>query len=148
MMPAEARGTSTNMGKSLRNRIGLIALASAVNLAGCATILEADSQTILMTVTPEDAQCFGWRNDQMVGIYHPLFQSMTVSKSTDELLITCNAYGYKTARLRLMPSLADWNVPEFNVVDYVTGGLIHYDGSVVIVMDKSDPVIGQSTPPN
>ena len=73
---------------------------------------------------------------------------MTVSKSTDELLITCNAYGYKTARLRLMPSLADWNVPEFNVVDYVTGGLIHYDGSVVIVMDKSDPVIGQSTPPN
>jgi hypothetical protein len=135
------------MGKSIRNRIGLVALAGAVNLAGCA-ILEGGSQTILMTVTPEDAQCFGWRNDRMVGAYNPLFQSMTVSKSTDELLITCNAYGYKTARLRLMPSWADWNDPGISTFDYVTGPLIRYDGNVVIVMDKSYPVIGQSGPPN
>ena len=136
------------MGKSIRNRIGLVALAGAVNLAGCASILEFDSQSILMTVTPEDAQCLGWRNDLMVGVYNPLFQSMTVSKSTDELLITCNAYGYKTTRLRLMPSRALWNDPGFNVFDYVTGALIHYDGSIVIAMDKSDPVIGQSRPTN
>jgi hypothetical protein len=136
------------MGNSIRNRIGLVALASAVNLAGCASILEFDSQTILMTVTPEDAQCLGWRNDLMVGVYNPLFQSMTVNKSTDELLITCNAYGYKTTRLRLMPSRAVWNGPGFNVFDYVTGALIRYDGSIVIAMDKSDPVIGQSRPPN
>src|SRR5438128_4701221 len=101
--------TSPNMGKTKRNRIGLAVLAGALNLAGCAGILEAESQTILMNVTPEGAQCFGWRNDGMVGIYNPLFQSMTVSKSTDELLITCNAYGYTTTRLRLMPSQADWN---------------------------------------
>jgi hypothetical protein len=144
-----ARGmTFTNMRKTIRNRIGLVALAGAVNLAGCASILEFDSQTILMTVTPEDAQCFGWRNDQMVGAYNPLFQSMTVSKSTDELLITCNAYSYKTKRLRLMPSRADWNAPGINVFDYVTGALIRYDGSIVIVMDKSDSIIGQSGAPN
>jgi hypothetical protein len=136
------------MGKSVRKRLGLIALAGAVNLAGCAAILEGDSQTILMTVTPEDAQCFGWRDERMVGIYHPLLQSMTVSKSTDELLITCNAYGYKTARMRLMPSRVDWDDPGTNVFDYLTGALIHYDGSIVIVMDKSDSVIGQSTRPN
>jgi hypothetical protein len=135
------------MGKSMRNRICLVALAGAVNLAGCAGILEAESQTILMTVTPEDAQCFGWRNDNMVGAYNPLFQSMTVSKSTDELLITCNAYGYKTARLRLMPSPADWNDPKVKLYDYVTS-LGRYDGSIVIVMDKSDSVVGQSRPPN
>ena len=126
------------MGKSVRSRIGLVALAGAVNLAGCAAILEADSQTILMNVTPEDAQCFGWRSDRMVGAYNPLFQSMTVSKSTDELLITCNAYGYKTKRLRLMPTQADWNDPGVTAFDYVTS-LGRYDGSIVIVMDKSDP---------
>ena len=136
------------MRKTIRNRIGLAVLASAVNLAGCAAILEAQSQTILMNVTPEDAQCFGWRNDSMVGIYNPLFQSMTVSKSTDELLITCNAYGYNTKRLRLMPSRADWNDPGIDVFDYVTGGLIRYDGSIMIVMDKSDSIIGQSGAPN
>src|SRR6266404_4604558 len=133
-----ARGmTSTNMGKSMRNRIGLVALAGVVNLAGCAAILEGQSETISMTVTPENAQCFGWRNERMVGVYHPLFQSMTVSKSTDELLITCNAYGYKTKRLRLMTSQADWDDPNIKLYDYVTS-IGSYDGSVVIVMDKSD----------
>jgi hypothetical protein len=140
--------TSANIAKTLRKRLGLVALAGAVNLAGCAAILEGDSQTILMMVTPEDAQCFGWRDDRMVGVYHPLFQSMKVSKSTDELLITCNAYGYKTARLRLMPSRPDWNDPATNSFDYLTGALIHYDGSIVIVMDKSDSVIGPSRRPN
>src|SRR6476659_945651 len=137
-----ARGmASANMIKITR-RIGVVALAGAVNLAGCAAVLEAESQTIMMTVTPEDAQCFGWRNDLMVGAYNPLFQSMTVSKSTDELLITCNAYGYKTKRLRLMPSEANWNDSGVDVFDYV-GSLGRYDGSVVIVMDKSDSAIGK-----
>ena len=135
------------MGKTKRNRIGLVVLAGALNLAGCASILEADSQTILMAVTPEDAQCFGWRNERMVGVYHPLFQSMTVSKSTDELLITCNAYGYKTKRLRLMPSQADWNDPKVKLYDYVTS-IGSYDGNIVIVMDKSDSVVGQLRPLN
>jgi hypothetical protein len=135
------------MGKGIRNRIGLVALAGAVNLAGCAAVLEGGSQTILMNVAPEDAQCFGWRNDLMVGAYNPLFQSMTVSKSTDELLITCNAYGYKTKRLRLMPSQADWNDPKVKFYDYVTS-LGRYDGSIVIVMDKLDSAIEQSRPPN
>jgi hypothetical protein len=101
-----------------------------------------------MSVTPEDAQCFGWRNDLMVGIYNPLFQSMTVSMSNDELLITCNAYGYKTARLRLVPSRADWHDPAINVFDYVTGAQIRYDGSIVIAMDKLDSVTGQSRASN
>lgn len=131
------------MGKNFRKRIGLVALAGAVNLAGCAAVLEAESQTILMNVTPEDAQCFGWRNDLMVGAYNPLFQSMTVSKSTDELLITCNAYGYKTKRLRVMPSQADWNDPNVKLYDYVSS-IGRYDGSLVIVMDKLDSVIGPS----
>jgi hypothetical protein len=126
------------MGKRMRDRIGLVALAGAVNLAGCATILEGDSQRISMSVTPEDAQCFGWRDDNMVGVYNPLFQSMTVSKSKDELLITCNAYGYKTKRLRLMPSRSNMSVPGINVFDYMTGALHQYDGSIAIVMDKSD----------
>jgi len=130
-----------------RSRIAIVALAGAVNLAGCAAILEAESQTIMMNVTPEDAQCFGWRNDNMVGIYNPLFQSMTVSKSTDELLITCNAYGYKTKRLRLMTSQADWDDPNIKLYDYVTS-IGSYDGSVVIVMDKSDSAIAQSMPLN
>ena len=130
------------MRKGIHNRIGLVALAGAVNLAGCA-IPEGEPQTIAMSVTPEDAQCLGWRNERMAGIYHPLFQSMIVSKSTDELLIICNASGYKTTRLRLMPFQTDWNVH-----DYLTGALTHYDGSVVIVMDKSDSGIGQSRPPN
>ena len=149
MMSADARGmTLQKMGKSLRNRIGLVALAGVVNLAGCAAILDGGSQTISMMVTPEDARCYGWRDGRMVGAYHPLFQSMTVSKSKDELLITCDAYGYKTARLRLMPFPADWNDPGINVFDYVTGALPNYDSSVVIVMDKSDSVIGQSRLPN
>jgi hypothetical protein len=131
----------------MRNRICIAVFAVAAPLMGCATVLEGDFQTIAMNVTPEDAQCLGWRNERMVGVYRPLFQSMTVSKSKDDLLITCSAYGYNNARLRLTPSHSYWDVPGLNVFDYTTGALNHYDGSVAIVMDKSDPPSGQPRPP-
>lgn len=123
----------------MRNWIGIAVFTVAAPLMGCATVLEGDFQTIAMSVTPEDAQCLGWRNEQMVGVYRPLFQSMIVSKSKDDLLITCSAYGYNTARLRLTPSRSYWDVPGLNVFDYTTGALSHYDGGVAIVMDKSSP---------
>jgi hypothetical protein len=122
----------------MRNRIGIIVLAVAVPLMGCATILEGDTQEIAMKVTPEDAQCLGWRHEQMVGIYRPLFQEMTVSKSKDDLLITCKAYGYQDVRLRLTPSRSEWDVTGLNAFDYASGALSHYDGTVTIVMAKVD----------
>jgi hypothetical protein len=131
----------------MRNRICIAVFAVAAPLMGCATITEGDTQEIAMSVTPEDAQCFGWRDQQMVGIYRPFFQSMTVSKSKDDLLITCSAYGYNNARLRLTPSRSHWDVAGLNAFDYATGALSHYDGSIAIVMDKSDPPSGQSRPP-
>jgi hypothetical protein len=136
------------MGNTARNWIGLMALAGAFGLAGCASVFGDGDQTILMTVMPEGAQCLGWRHDHMVGVYNPFFQSMIVSKSKDELLITCTAYGYKTARLRLMPSQPNWDAPEDKAFDYVTGTLTHYDGNIVIAMEKADPPAGPSTPPN
>ena len=130
----------------MRHWISIAMFAVAAPLTGCATILEGDTQEIAMHVTPEDAQCLGWRHEQMVGIYRPLFQEMTVSKSKDDLLITCSAYGYNNARLRLTPSRSSWDVTGSNVFDYATGALSHYDGSITIVMDKTDSPSGQPRP--
>jgi hypothetical protein len=131
----------------MRHRIFLAVIALAAPLMGCATILEGDTQEIAMNVTPEGASCLGWRHEQMVGIYRPLFQAMTVSKSKDALLITCRAYGYDDVRLRLTPSRSEWDVAGLNAFDYATGALSHYDGAVTIVMAKSEPHSGPSRPP-
>jgi hypothetical protein len=131
----------------MRNQIVIAVFAVAAPLMGCATIMEGDTQEIAISVSPEDAQCFGWRGEQMVGVYRPLFQSMTVSKSKDDLLITCSAYGYNNARLRLTPSRSHWDVAGLNALDYATGALSHYDGAITIVMAKSAPQSGQSRLP-
>jgi hypothetical protein len=131
---------------AMRCWIPLAVFAAAVPLTGCATILEGDTQEIAMHVTPEDAQCLGWRHEQMVGIYKPLFQEMTVSKSKDDLLITCKAYGYQDLRVRLTPSRSEWDVTGLNAFDYASGALSHYDGTVTIVMAKTDPPSGQPRP--
>jgi hypothetical protein len=120
--------------------------AVAAPLMGCATIMEGDTQEIAMHVTPEDAQCLGWRHEQMVGIYKPLFQEMTVSKSKDDLLITCKAYGYQDLRVRLTPSRSEWDVRGLNAFDYASGALSHYDGTVTIVMARTDSPPGQTRP--
>jgi hypothetical protein len=133
----------------MRKYLCVAIFAVAAPLMGCATIIEGDSQEIAMSVTPEDAQCLGWRHEQMVGIYRPLFQEMTVSKSKDDLLITCRAYGYQDVRLRLSPSRtrSEWDVTGINAFDYATGALSHYDGAVTIVMAKSEVPSGPSRPP-
>ena len=144
---ADFRG-ATLMGEIMRKLIGIAGIAAAVSLMGCATIMEGDSQEIAMKVTPEDAQCLGWRHEQMVGIYRPQFQEMTVSKSKDDLLITCKAYGYQDVRLRLTPSRSEWDVTGLNAFDYATGALSHYDGTVTIIMAKADSPANTSTPTN
>ena len=112
------------------------ALAFALNLMGCATVLEGGSETIALNVMPENAQCLGWRDGKMVGRYDPTSQSMTVAKSKDDLVILCRAFGHEEKRVRLVAGRSDWDVPGINAFDYVTGALYKYNGALVIVLDE------------
>jgi hypothetical protein len=111
-------------------------IAFALSLMGCATVMEGRSERIALNVTPENAQCFGWRHGKVVGAYDPTSQSMVVSKSKDDLMILCRAYGYQAKRVWVAPTTSDWDVPGVDAVDYVTGALHRYDGPLVIVMDQ------------
>ena len=90
-----------------------------------------------MNVTPIDAQCTGWRDGKMVGIYYPTFQTMKVRKSRNELTILCSAYGYKDAKIELQANRPEWRTPVSDQVDYLAGTLSPYDSMIRIDMEKS-----------
>jgi hypothetical protein len=105
-------------------------------LAGCATVFDGTAQTIVLDVTPVDADCTGWSKGELVGIYYPTFHTISVPRSRHDLTLLCSAYGYEDALVALEPAPGPWDVPASNGVDYLTGARHEYDQAVVIVMDK------------
>jgi hypothetical protein len=105
-------------------------------LAGCATVFDGTGQTIVLDVTPVDADCTGWSQGELVGIYYPTFHTISVPRSRHDLTLLCSAYGYEDALVQLEPALGPWDVPASNGFDYLTGARHEYDQAVVIVMDK------------
>lgn len=125
------------MRKILVAATGVIALTAA----GCATIVEGTSQKINLVVTPESAQCTGWRKGAQVGSYDSVTHMLQVTKSRNDLEIKCVATGYKPKDFRLVSGATGWSVSgalllDAGIVDYATGALNKYDDTVTVVLER------------
>jgi hypothetical protein len=67
--------------------------------------------------------------------------SMRVPKSRTDLFVTCTAPGYKPKFVRLTSEASGWGITgalllDFGIVDYATGALNKYPGTLIIVLER------------
>lgn len=110
-------------------------------LSGCASIVEGTSQTIHVNVTPQSASCEAFRGGSRIGIYDPVSQNMTISKSRNDMTVKCAAPGYRERAVDFASSASAWGVTggillDAGIVDYATGALNKYDATITIVLER------------
>lgn len=127
----------------------LAAMGLTALLGGCATIVEGTTQDLFLSVTPERADCAGYQNGrvgyedgQVVGTYDRATSRMRVGKSRYDLTIVCKADGYRDKTVVLESTASGWGIAgalilDFGIVDYATGALNKYDGTITIVMEPT-----------
>lgn len=116
-------------------------LALPMTLCGCATIVEGRSQDIYVNLTPEGGDCVAWRKGRPIGSYDHVTHIMHVSKSRDDMQVTCKAAGYLDKTANFSSSASAWGVAgaltlDLGLVDYTTGALNKYDATITMVLEK------------
>ena len=77
-------------------RLSLLAL---VLLPGCSTLINGSSQAVSVVTAPPGASCTLDRNGERLGTVGLTPGNLTVSKSKNDLLVTCDKPRYQQARL-------------------------------------------------
>lgn len=90
-----------------------------VFLSGCASVIEGESQDIAVHTTPEGANCTFMRNNVSLGAIPSTPGTLHVSKTKDDISITCDKPGYRTATY-----LNSSEYPEYNWAYILVGGPI------------------------
>lgn len=124
------------------NKVALAAIAAvSISLSGCATIVEGHTQDIYVNLTPEDADCVAYREGHVIGSVNKETHILTISKSRNDLVVRCTAPGYKPKEAVFTSSASAWGVVgaltlDLGIIDYSTGALNKYDGTITIVMER------------
>lgn len=119
-----------------------LCIIGAIALSGCASIVEGTTQDLYVSVTPENASCVANQKGIFAGRYDPMRMAISVPKSRNDLEVRCAAPGYKDKTIRLVSEASAWGVTgalllDFGIVDYSTGALNKYPGTLVIVMEPN-----------
>ncbi len=72
-------------------------LSLAGMLPGCATIVEGSNQNLTVSTTPAGAQCAVDRAGTRLGMINPTPGSLRIDKSKNDLTVTCEKDGFRTA---------------------------------------------------
>jgi hypothetical protein len=119
-------------GHVLRNVCPLLALLIA---PACSTITTGTTQAITVTTDPPGATCQVQRDGQLIGVVNPTPGSLTIGKSTRDMVVNCTRSG---------------NLPGSNTVqaDFqpATLGNILLGGVVGIVVDAASGAMGTYPP--
>lgn len=83
-----------------RNAFTIATTLMSVGLAGCATLVEGTSQPMAINTTPPGASCAVEQGAQHAGTVAPTPGSLTLSKSREDLAVTCTKAGFQTATVQ------------------------------------------------
>lgn len=135
----------TPLGGSMRFAIAAIFLGGLLT-TGCASVIEGTRQDIVVHVTPSDASCSGWRSGFPVGDFDQAKGTFSASKSRHDILLICEARGYKPKSVILRSDAGHWAVIDGvlgvgpALADYVTGALNKYGESVTVTLEPFDRI--------
>jgi hypothetical protein len=82
----------------------LAALSAA--LSGCGTIIQGTHEDIAVSTTPDGAQCDLTRKGEHLATINATPSKVTVRKTKDDILLTCNKVGYQNSSQYLHSGMA------------------------------------------
>lgn len=119
----------------------LIPLIMLGTLMGCASIIEGSSQDIHVSTTPAGARCVFKRDGKVLGAITSTPSEITISKTSDDINITCSKQGYKPATYLNKADTAAASVGNAVMggligaaVDSSTGAAYKYDSNVALTL--------------
>ncbi|MFQ5958647.1 MAG: hypothetical protein ACE5LF_04690 [Alphaproteobacteria bacterium] len=118
-------------------------LASAIALAGCATIVKGTDQTVAVeTPGVEEAECSLVDNKGMNYYVKSTPDSVVVNRGDGPLMITCEADGYKKTTTEFDEKFEGWTLGNVIfggivgvVVDAASGAAQQYPGELLVFME-------------
>ncbi len=119
------------------------ALAAAICVSGCSTIVEGRSQMLAIDTTPPGASCALTRHGETLGTVNPTPGSIYVEKTKYDITITCDLDGYEQTTLINKSGAAGATFGNIILgggvgwaIDSATGSDNKYDSPVNITLDK------------
>ncbi len=128
------------MNKKLLGAVALSALFSS----GCASITQGTSQTIIFNIDPKLTRCEVSRvNDGVLGYVTQRMNTIEVGKDKDDIIVKCEADGYKPLTVRLVSHTQTRGVIggaflDLGITDMITGAMWMYDGTINIALQSEE----------
>lgn len=123
----------------------LMAMVSTLGLAACASLITGTSQTITFNITPNNTECAVSRDGVDLTGLTATYNQVTVTKGRNDLIIRCQAPGYKLKTLHLVSKTQATGavgvifMPDRGVTDFATGAMWKYPKEIDIVMVPDQP---------
>jgi hypothetical protein len=107
-------------------------MSSLVGLAGCATLMTDDHQSIVVKSDPPGATCQVREGGTVIGTIAQTPGTVYVGKSRHDIAIDCSRFGYYPGAAVLQPNFQNW-----------TFGNILYGGNLGLLVDTSSGAINE-----
>ena len=120
----------------------LLIITLSLGLANCASITQGTTQSLIFDLDPSTTRCSLTREgDGEIGSISSKNNTLSVGKDKDDIVVKCNAPGYKQKTMRLVSSVSSAAVVgglllDLGITDMITGAAYQYPGQTSIALDK------------
>ena len=116
----------------------LLIITLSLGLANCASITQGTTQSLIFDLDPSTTRCSLTREgDGEIGSISSKNNTLSVGKDKDDIVVKCNAPGYRQKTMRLVSSVSSAAVVgglflDLGITDMITGAMYRYPEDVTI----------------
>lgn len=120
----------------------LLIITLSLGLANCASITQGTTQSLIFDLDPSTTRCNLIREgDGEIGSVSSKNNTISVGKDKDDIVVKCNAPGYKQKTMRLVSSVSSAAVVgglllDLGITDMITGAAYQYPSQTSIALEK------------
>jgi uncharacterized protein YceK len=118
-------------------------LLITVLMTGCASITQGTSQILSFSITPVETTCtVNNESGGQIGAVSGQINMLQVDKDNSDLLVNCNAKGYKQKVTRIKSTTQTAGVIgvtiDLGITDMLTGAMWKYPEHTTIILEPND----------
>jgi len=120
----------------------VLVIGFALLVGACASITQGTSQTLIFDIDPMNTRCDITRSgDGNLGSVSGRRNSIEVAKDKDDIVVVCNAPGYRQLTQRIVSSASVAGVTgvliDLGITDMITGAMYQYPKRININLEKN-----------